>query len=126
MLRRLATRTAVVAATTALAALTLAGSAEAQRGVGYVGYGQTNNWNAVMCVQQNINNAIAYYGIPHPYISEDGSFGPETDEAVRYMQNGWFGPSGADGIVGPRTGDAILKYGQTYLEHCYRYVPTSY
>ncbi|WP_328942741.1 peptidoglycan-binding protein [Streptomyces sp. NBC_00250] len=126
MLKTLVSRTGVLVAATALAALALPGSAQAAKGASYVGYGQTNNWTAVWCVQKNINSAIMWYGLDYELLTADGSFGPKTDQAVRYMQNAWLGAGEVDGIVGPKTGDMILEAGKAYLDTCNRYIPTTY
>ncbi|WP_406061828.1 peptidoglycan-binding protein [Streptomyces sp. NBC_01077] len=126
MLEKLAARAGAVAATTALAALALSGSAQAQPGAAYIGYGQANGWNAVRCVQIGLNGIIREsYATQHELISVDGVFGPETDEAIRYVQARRLGSAEADGIVGPRTGDLVMRYTFASFESCYPYVPTT-
>ncbi|WP_327135303.1 peptidoglycan-binding protein [Streptomyces sp. NBC_01343] len=131
MLKKIATRAGVIAATTALAALSVAGAAEAKPGVGYIGYGKTNNTHAVWCVQHQYNYLVRVNGPSHPQIAEDGKFGPQTDEAIRFLQKYWWGDSGTDGIVGPATGGLFLTlgdpvYGTVAGEkgYCYDYIPS--
>ncbi|MFC9591889.1 peptidoglycan-binding protein [Streptomyces sp. NPDC056944] len=126
MPQRLAARAGLVAAATALAALALPASAQAQPGASYVGYGQANNATAVKCVQNGLNNIISdHYAAQHDLISVDSVFGPETDEAIRYVQYRMLGASEADGVVGPRTGDLIMRYEFGWYTSCFPYVPTS-
>ncbi|MCX4983235.1 peptidoglycan-binding protein [Streptomyces sp. NBC_00572] len=126
MLSRLTARVAVGVAATTLAALALPGSAQAQPGAGYIGYGQANQPTAVWCVQKALNIIISdHFATQHDLISVDSAFGPETDEAIRYVQYRMLGAADADGIVGPRTGDLIMRQHTFDYQKCYPYVPTS-
>ncbi|MGW6393513.1 peptidoglycan-binding domain-containing protein [Streptomyces sp. NPDC055103] len=127
MLQKLATRVGVVAATTAMAALALSGSAQAQPGAGYIGYGYGNSPAAVKCVQRGLNMIISdHYASEHDLISVDSAFGPETDEAIRFVQYRQLGAAEADGVVGPKTGDLLMRYlAAWYYGECYPVLPTS-
>lgn len=48
-------------------------------------------------------------GISAPHISTDGSFGPQTDEAVKNWQRFFSVPGGADGIVGASTWESLIE-----------------
>ncbi|MFJ4908596.1 peptidoglycan-binding protein [Streptomyces sp. NPDC093249] len=109
-----------------LAALAAPGPAQAQPGAASIGSGRGNSSAAVRCVQQGINSIVSdRFATQHDLIGVDGSFGPETDEAVRYVQYRLLGASEADGVVGPRTGDLIMRYQYGNYAACYPYVPTS-
>ncbi|MEW1694816.1 peptidoglycan-binding domain-containing protein [Streptomyces sp. NPDC091278] len=108
------------------AVLAAPGPAQAQPGAASIGSGRGNSSAAVRCVQQGINSIVSdRFATQHDLIGVDGSFGPETDEAVRYVQYRLLGASEADGVVGPRTGDLIMRYQYGNYAACYPYVPTS-
>lgn len=108
------------AATAASLVLAVAGTANAQVGAGWVGWGQTNNTHAVWCVQKLIDDSPA----PASTIP-DGQFGQHTYDAIVAFQK-WAGLP-VDGTVGPRTGDALLTRFQDYYDnYCYGYLPTTY
>ncbi|WP_225447068.1 peptidoglycan-binding protein [Streptacidiphilus sp. PB12-B1b] len=70
---------------------------------------------------------------PSP-LSEDGSWGPQTESAARAFQTDvtvmGLHNLQADGIVGPQTGEAILEEGNPYYTgnghstsaYCYGYI----
>ncbi|MFE9568743.1 peptidoglycan-binding protein [Streptomyces sp. NPDC006692] len=140
MLKRFITRAGVAACVTVSAALGITGTASAQPGLNdYIGYGQTNNTHAVWCVQHMANYFFSTYpGYGHPQISEDGQFGPQTDEAIRFVQAKSGSHLTADGIVGPQTGEEFLTYGdpgygihfddqtlKTSYSYCYGFIPST-
>lgn len=114
------TTKAVLAVSAALlTAGTWSTSAQAAPGVSYIGYGQGNTYNGVLCVQKLTNDLTAQIG--YHRIAEDGSFGPDTNGAIKAFQRWEHLP--VDGIVGPATGDALLS--QAYnVKGCYPYVPS--
>ena len=62
----------------------------------------------------------------HDLISVDSAFGPETDEAIRFVQYRQLGAAEADGVVGPKTGDLLMRYlSAWYYGECYPVLPTS-
>ncbi|MCC0095396.1 peptidoglycan-binding protein [Streptomyces flavotricini] len=137
MLKKTVSRAAALAAAAALTVLSLSGTAQARQGAPYIGYGKTNNTHAVWCVQHQLNYAFAHNwtGRPgsHGQISEDGRFGPQTEEAIRFFQSVMFVPKDVDGIVGPDTGYALLWYGDpyygyddkvTHAGYCNEYLPS--
>ncbi|MEU2022384.1 peptidoglycan-binding domain-containing protein [Streptomyces sp. NPDC016469] len=107
-----AARAAAVTAA-ALAAVALAGPAQASTSAGYVAYGDTGT--AVQCVQVAVNVSNVHAGI-----AVDGIWGARTETAVKTFQliNIWgVDPAHgdpvfltADGVVGPYTGDVMLRY----------------
>ncbi|MFD5465867.1 peptidoglycan-binding protein [Kitasatospora sp. NPDC127059] len=119
-------RAAAVAAAAA-ALLTVSGTASANTNAGYVGPGQANNWTAVQCVQHDINVFIDARGGWYPKLKEDGYWGPNTDNAIRWFQNSLISyTKSADGIVGPLTGDMVLAYGDDQWDgKCRAALPTS-
>ncbi|MFE2878305.1 peptidoglycan-binding protein [Streptomyces roseus] len=136
MLKKTASRAAALAAAATLTVLSLSGTAQARQGAPYIGYGQTNNTHAVWCVQHQLNWAFANNWVgrlgSHGQIAEDGKFGPQTDEAIRFFQKSFF-PNEIDGVVGPSTGYALLwegdpKYGYndkvTNAGYCNEYIPS--
>ena len=51
--------------------------------------------------------------------------GSQTEQAIKDFQH-WAGLT-ADGIVGPSTGNALLrKFSDYYDNYCYTYLPTTY
>ncbi|MFF2145538.1 peptidoglycan-binding protein [Kitasatospora sp. NPDC058190] len=121
-------RAAVVAAAAAAAVLPVAGTASANTDAGYVGYGQANNWNAVYCVQAELNYYFYNQGVRFPTLAEDGSFGPATYNAVLVFQNRLISyTKHADGEVGPLTGDMLIAYGDPSMYgNCRNALPTTY
>ncbi|MDH6708821.1 hypothetical protein P3T27_005567 [Kitasatospora sp. MAA19] len=120
-------RAAVVTASAAIAATTLAGTASANTQAGYVGDNQANDWTAVQCVQHDFNQFSLARGGNYPSLKEDGYWGPNTRSAVIWMQNMLISyAKHADGIVGPLTGDLLLDYGdQGWDGKCRAALPTS-
>ncbi|MFJ9847670.1 peptidoglycan-binding protein [Kitasatospora sp. NPDC101155] len=114
-LKRHALRTAVVA-TAATAAMTLMSSAWADPGAAWLSYNDTGL--GVKCVQMAVNSAGYDAG------KVDGKWGNQTEAAVEAFQTHKFGY--ADGIVGPRTGDAMWPYVKDYNGWCYSVLPTSF
>ncbi|MFF2845025.1 peptidoglycan-binding protein [Streptomyces sp. NPDC058001] len=120
--RSLRTRAALSAAAVAAATLGLtgitAGTADARVGAPVLNTGSSGS--GVWCVQRIINRN--YPGS----LTEDSKYGSYTKAWVKYFQerHGLTG-SNADGIVGQKTGNALLKSvgGDSY---CYKYLPTTY
>ncbi|MEV4739426.1 peptidoglycan-binding domain-containing protein [Streptomyces sp. NPDC049555] len=110
MLKKYAAKAGLVVGTAALVAGGLGGTANAAEGAGYVGYGHTTSGSAVWCVQHQVNSIAAKVG--RAQVAEDGKWGPRTDAQVRWYQS-WVGLD-SDGVVGPRTGDYLLAYGDQY------------
>ncbi|MER5744699.1 peptidoglycan-binding domain-containing protein [Streptomyces sp. NPDC002225] len=114
------------AGTTVAAAVCLAvggwgAGAHAAVGAPWIGYGQANTYNGVKCVQQLVNDLSFSTG--YHTVAVDGSFGPDTNGAIRAFQSWEHLP--VDGIVGPNTGDALLiatkdGYG------CNTYIPSNH
>ncbi|MCX5210350.1 peptidoglycan-binding protein [Kitasatospora sp. NBC_00240] len=78
-------------------------------------------------MQHLMNDPSRQYG--QPTVDEDGVRGPKTFEAVKKFQNRFWATSsnGADGIVGPTTGEYPLSYGGEYHgrgTYCFWYVPS--
>ncbi|MFJ8432157.1 peptidoglycan-binding protein [Kitasatospora sp. NPDC094019] len=120
MIKHVFRRGAVTLGAAAMAVTALAGVAHADRGVAYIKPGQHSQ--AVACVQQGLRNA-GYS------IDVDGQYGNATYAALTDFQHNR-GLS-ADGIVGPKTGDA-LYYGYlkpsgnlVQIEFCPTVIPTS-
>jgi peptidoglycan hydrolase-like protein with peptidoglycan-binding domain len=92
-------RGAVAAGTAALAVSAFAGVAHADPGVAYIKPGQRSQ--AVSCVQQGLVDAGYHLDVDGIY--GNGTYKALTDfQKARHLQ--------ADGVVGPKTGDA-LYYG---------------
>ncbi|WP_052441634.1 peptidoglycan-binding domain-containing protein [Streptacidiphilus anmyonensis] len=124
------TKTTGVIAAAALAGsalVALAGTASASPSAPWIGYGQSNTYNGVRCVQQELNYWIgrntATKPAPYGYLSVDGSFGPKTDATVRWFQ-GQLNDS-QDGIVGPQTGSQLLLNGDGNSV-CYANIPSTF
>ncbi|MET7728438.1 peptidoglycan-binding domain-containing protein [Streptomyces mirabilis] len=124
---------AVTVAATALAGA--AGTASASTTAPTIGNGYANNGNAVWCVQESLN----YFGkepnlpVPVPTVSQDGIWGPKTEQVVKAFQQDITGLK-ADGYVGPITGENLLGYGDPYYTgygiaknnaYCYQYIPST-
>ncbi|MER7667036.1 peptidoglycan-binding domain-containing protein [Kitasatospora sp. NPDC096128] len=120
-------RAAVVAASAAVALITVSGTASANTNAGYVGPGQANNWTAVQCVQHDINHFSQAGGGWYPTLKEDGYWGSNTDNAIHWFQNKLISyTKSSDGIVGPLTGDMLLAYGDEGWDgKCRAALPTS-
>jgi murein L,D-transpeptidase YcbB/YkuD len=90
----------VAASVAILATLGLGATADARVGAGWVGWGETNNAQAVWCTQTMLK-VFGYY----PY-NVDSEFGQHTADAITNFQS----DDGlhADGIVGAATGTAML------------------
>ncbi|MFI9363148.1 peptidoglycan-binding domain-containing protein [Kitasatospora sp. NPDC053057] len=118
-------RTALLAASAAVAVTTLAGTASANTQAESVGDGYSDSRDAVLCVQHDINyfNRNGW----NPQIAEDGYWGPITKQAVIDMQYKLISSAKyTDGIVGPRTGDLLLSYGDPGWEgKCRPILPTT-
>ncbi|MDY0813030.1 peptidoglycan-binding domain-containing protein [Kitasatospora purpeofusca] len=120
MIKHVFRRGAVTLGAAAMAVTALAGVAHADRGVPYVKPGQ--HGDGVACVQQGLRNA-GYS------IAVDGQYGNATYAALTDFQ--YHRGLSADGIVGPKTGDA-LYYGYlkpsgnlVQIEFCPTVIPTS-
>ncbi len=99
----------------------LSGTAQAVPNSGslYVGYGRSNAYASVKCVQQ-ISNSLHYQTGYHT-VAVDGSFGRDTYGAILAVQK-WAGLQ-QDGVVGPQTGNVMIE--ATKDEYgCYPYLPT--
>ncbi|MFI0898900.1 hypothetical protein [Streptomyces sp. NPDC020983] len=130
MLKRLAAKAGVVAASAALLAGANLGTAQASTTAGYIGDGYANNANAVWCVQ-HLYNAWAkvqrdVYGYVTRDIGENGVWNAETENAVTLFPYGYSYLT-PDGIVGPSTGTLLLKQDTYYGGHnyCFPYIPSS-
>ena len=98
-------------------------SAHAAPGVGWVGWGETNDHDAVWCVQEAIDWSRAHAGLDTPYLNLDGIFGQHTNDGIVDFQN-WMGIP-ADGVVGPQTGYYIVAADRSAGHPgCYDSVPT--
>ncbi|MFG2142870.1 peptidoglycan-binding protein [Streptomyces sp. NPDC048696] len=128
MFKKYASRAAAVAGATIFAVGAMAGSASASTGASYVGYGHVTSGTPVWCVQHLVNDYRRAAG--ETPISEDNSWGPQTDAAVREFQSVVNGNLQVDGVVGPQTGNKLLNYDWTdqYANkgYCYGYVPTTW
>jgi hypothetical protein len=134
--RRAVSSVGVAAAALSLTVLGLGGTAAARPGAPYIGYGQPNTGAGVWCVQHQLNYAFTHWSPlrSHRQISEDGHFGPETHEAIRFFQSVMMVPSDVDGIVGPETGYILLWHGDprygfdekvTNAGYCYEHIPST-
>ncbi|MFJ3742851.1 peptidoglycan-binding protein [Streptomyces albidoflavus] len=63
-------------------------------------------------IQALINGTTTYYGTHGKALAVDGIYGAGTRSAVRWFQQKYIGASAADGIVGPRTWDALRGFGR--------------
>ncbi|MQS16557.1 peptidoglycan-binding protein [Streptomyces kaniharaensis] len=78
-------------------------------------------------------------GSDHAEPAEDGSFGPETKQAIKNFQEEMGLPQ--DGVLGPQTGNALMAHGDptytgsdmpyragggTSTSYCYTYLPTTW
>ncbi|MGA5822437.1 peptidoglycan-binding domain-containing protein [Kitasatospora sp. NPDC094028] len=108
-------------ATAALVTVGATGVAQAVPNSGslWVGYGRSNTYNSVKCVQQ-ISNSLRYQ-TGYKSIAVDGAFGPDTAGAIVAIQH-WANLD-PDGVVGPRTGDVMIESTKDYYG-CYNYLPT--
>jgi peptidoglycan hydrolase-like protein with peptidoglycan-binding domain len=106
---------AVAAATIGVAGLT-AGTADARPGAPTLNNGSSGK--GVWCVQRIINRN---YG---KVLTEDAKYGSYTKAWVKYFQEDKK-VKPYDGIVGKKTGNALLKSvgGDKY---CYKHLPTAY
>lgn len=106
-------RFGLTVAATALSMVSFAGVAAANPSVSNIGPGPSTNHVGVRCIQSAVGARI------------DGLFGQETYTKVKRFQKAHH--LSVDGIVGPHTGDAIVKVDdrQGYTG-CYKYVPTTY
>jgi peptidoglycan hydrolase-like protein with peptidoglycan-binding domain len=106
---------AVAAATMGVAGIT-AGTAEARPGAPTLNHGSSGS--GVWCVQRIINRN---YG---NVLKEDSKYGSYTKAWVKYFQEKKK-VKPYDGIVGKKTGNALLKSvgGDKY---CYKHLPTTY
>jgi peptidoglycan hydrolase-like protein with peptidoglycan-binding domain len=131
--------TAAVMAGAALLGLT--GTASADQKSPFLGNGYANNTHAVWCVQNSINyfsSTAAKDGATLPYpiatIAEDGAWGPQTERAVELFQKNIYTLQ-VDGVVGRKTGDALIYEGNPYYTgyngewadgYCYGFLPTDF
>jgi murein L,D-transpeptidase YcbB/YkuD len=105
------------------ACLTAAAPAHAAPGVGWVGWGETNDHDAVWCVQEAIDYSRANAGLNTPKLALDGIFGQHTNDGIVAFQK-WMGIP-ADGVVGPQTGFYIVGADRSAGHPgCYDSVPT--
>ncbi|MFG3050541.1 peptidoglycan-binding protein [Kitasatospora sp. NPDC048239] len=110
----------------------LSGSAQARVGVSYIGNGYPNTKAGVWCVQHSLNHIFKTMNIYHAQIKEDSLFGPQTEEAIRYLQANDTDPNTeVDGIVGPATGSTLYAWGDPRYNYnsgtngsCYWSLPT--
>lgn len=127
-------RAGVLAATTALVLGALVGAlapgAQAAPNVPDIARGSRNTVG-VKCVQEGVDDWAKRTGRGWP-LAVDGVFGDNTKKWVEKFQTASFGASGADGIVGPRTGNSILdnlngdtRQGFHWRSECYNQIPSS-
>lgn len=131
----------IAAGMAAAALLGTTTAASANTGASYIGPGYPNVGGAVWCVQHNINYWLYESGSDAPQIGEDSQFGPATEAAIKEFQGEMGLPQ--DGIVGPRTGNALMSHGDPYYTgdnmpdpnlftrgttsaYCYGYLPTTW
>ncbi|MFD8706445.1 peptidoglycan-binding protein [Kitasatospora sp. NPDC059648] len=137
--RKRIAKIAAVAAAPLLAATLGTGTANASPSAGYIGAGYTNNPHGVWCAQHNISYWFHTSGSDHREPAEDGSFGPETKQAIKDFQEEMGLPQ--DGVLGPQTGNALMAHGDpaytgsdmpyragggTSTSYCYTYLPTTW
>src|SRR5207247_5576272 len=104
------------------------GPASAATGAPYVRYGDSGR--AAWCVQVGLDALDN----PDLYVAEDGQFGAKTLAAVKELQR-IYGLQ-VDGVVGPRTGQALWNAIRAeggfwtsdlfYSYNCFYYLPTTY
>ena len=113
-------------ASTAVAAAIVAGgatAAHANTSAHYLGYGYTNNAHGVWCVQSILNHT------DKAGLTLDSDFGYDTEGAVEDFQTEHH--LSPDGVVGPKTGNALLNAFATYQHttvwnaYCRQYIPTT-
>jgi hypothetical protein len=114
-------------------ALAAAGPAAADSNSPWIGSGYSTNTHAVWCVQHDINYRLKNDfpdGPPIPLLAEDGQWGTQTYNGVRWYQTYMLGAQYADGVVGPKTGTDLFLYGDPYYNgaypffgYCYQYLP---
>lgn len=137
LVKKLATRAGLAVAASALALVGTAGSASANPNAPYIGSGYVTSGAGVWCVQHSINYFITHgyvqdfapNGAPgHGTISEDSTWGPQTADAVRWIQGLWH--FSQDAVVGPDTGTTLIWWGDPYyngqpgaLGYCWNYIP---
>ncbi|WP_030242671.1 peptidoglycan-binding domain-containing protein [Streptomyces sp. NRRL S-350] len=114
-------RGAFLFATAAMVTVGATGVAQAVPNSGslWVGYGRSNTYNSVRCVQL-ISNSL-HYQTGYKTIDVDGAFGPDTAGAIVAVQR--WASLDPDGVVGPRTGDVMIEATKDAYG-CYNYLPT--
>ncbi|MDX2560756.1 peptidoglycan-binding domain-containing protein [Streptomyces sp. TX20-6-3] len=134
MQKRIISKMGLVAAAAALlVGSTMGSTAQAATNARYIGYGYANTKDGVRCVQHSLNYIFSHMNIYHRQIAEDGLFGPETEEAIRYFQtHDTFDETVPDGVVGPKTGDGLQVWGDPNWNggwsrgYCYWHLPTTW
>lgn len=123
--KRVAIRAAVGGTVAVLATVGLIGTAQAAPGVPNIAEGSSNS-HGVWCVQYALNNFYDKVENSHQRpLSQDGVFGPQTADMVRWFQAKV--ELGVDGIVGPDTGEELLPWDADKngtAGYCWKYVPT--
>ncbi|SOB88903.1 peptidoglycan-binding domain-containing protein [Streptomyces sp. 1331.2] len=127
-------KSVLVGAAAGMALVLGAGTASANPGAAYIGYGHVTSGTPVWCVQQMLNYIAGqrHPGPPAPAaLNLDSSFGPATYNMVVWLQTAYNSQSGVtrldvDGDVGPATGSVILSWAQRdyYQDYCKAYVPS--
>ncbi|MFD7452379.1 peptidoglycan-binding protein [Kitasatospora sp. NPDC059827] len=114
-------RGAFLLAAAALATVGVAGTAQAVPNSGslWVGYGKSNTYASVKCVQL-ISNSLHYQTGYHT-VDVDGSFGPDTYGAIVALQQ--WARLDPDGVVGPQTGNVMVEATKDSY-NCYSSLPT--
>jgi hypothetical protein len=123
---RVAKSASLVAGATILGLCGIATAAQASPSAGYIGYGYSNNAHGVWCVQHLVNDVEQAQGHGRP-LTEDGLWGPNTYNGVRWYQAHNTHGTTVDGIVGKDTGGWLLLDGDSYYggyNYCYTYVPS--
>ncbi|WP_236653683.1 peptidoglycan-binding domain-containing protein [Streptacidiphilus melanogenes] len=137
---RLTSRVGITMGAAALALAASAVGAHASTTASWIGDGYPNNTHGVWCVQHSLNYFQRTVGpamkYQIPVIAEDGIWGPQTKRAVVLFQEDMaVGNLQADGVVGPKTGDALIETGDQYYNgyngeyatgYCADYVPTEF
>jgi peptidoglycan hydrolase-like protein with peptidoglycan-binding domain len=107
---------------------TLAGTANAQDGIGNIKFG--DNGAGVKCVQEGVDDWAKRTGRGWP-LAVDGDFGSQTRTWVEHFQS-VSGPH-VDGIVGNNTGNSILdnlqgdhRLNYDWRSNCYFYIPSTH
>lgn len=123
-LRKITMHIVVTAAMVIIAVAGITSTALAKPGLPWIQFAVPNP-HGVWCVQLAVNN-LADAKLHKRPIAQDGQFGQSTYDWVAWFQSTTGQP--VDHIVGPKTGDQVLKYDGSYYgghNYCYNYVPST-